>query len=169
VIDLGVPGSATRRKSADWRELLSRSRVADWWPLPLFTCLGLVAVIAGAWLADLTEDKWFDALWLEVAKAGVQVVAVGVLGGALAATWQTITSRREAEIERDAKERERELESNDKIRDELVSLVALYNGVKAVRRVLRSLGLDLKTYPVADQETVRRTALLTDAQARGFH
>jgi hypothetical protein len=97
-----------------------------------------------------------DELWLEVVKAGV--VAVGVLGGALAAVWRNITARREAKIER-----------NDKIRAELASLVALYNGVKSVRRTVRSLGLDLKKYPDAERENVRQTAVLTQEQARGFH
>jgi hypothetical protein len=135
----------------------SERRPNAWWLLALLTFLGLGAIITGAWLANLTHDKWSDALWLEVAKAGVQVVAVGVLGGALAAIWRSIAARRELEIQR-----------NDKIRAELVSLVALYNGVKAVRRILRSLGLDLKTY--RDRETdARRTTLLTKEQARGFH
>jgi hypothetical protein len=45
----------------------------------------------------------------------------------------------------------------------------LYNGVKSVRRIVRSLGLDLKTYPDAERETVRQTAILSEEQARGFH
>jgi hypothetical protein len=124
--------------------------------LTLLTLIGLVAIIVGAWRANLTDDKWSDALWLEIAKAGVQVVAVGVVGGALAAIWRSISARRERESER-----------SDQIRAELVSLVALYNGVKAVRRILRSLGLDLKTG--AGGETARHTTLLTEEQARGFH
>jgi hypothetical protein len=152
------PPSAARRADLELRKRLRCH--AAWWLLALLTVLGLVATITGAWLAHLTpdKDKWLDALWLEVAKAGVQVVAVGVLGGALAAIWQNIRARREREIER-----------NDKIRAELVSLVALYNDVKAVRRILRSLGLDLKTYPDNEQEQVRRNAVLTEEQARGFH
>jgi hypothetical protein len=45
----------------------------------------------------------------------------------------------------------------------------LYNGVKSVRRIVRSLGLDLKTYPDAERETVRQTAILSEEQACGFH
>jgi uncharacterized membrane protein YcjF (UPF0283 family) len=143
--NLASPPFAARRADPELRKRLRRH--AAWWLLALLTVLGLVAIITGAWLARLTPDKWLDALWLEVAKAGVQVVAVGVLGGALAAIWQNIRARREREIER-----------NDKIRAELVSLDALYNDVKAVRRILRSLGLDLKTYP--DAEQVRQTPCL---------
>jgi hypothetical protein len=163
------PPSAARQADLELRKRLRRH--AAWWLLALLTVLGLVAIITGAWLARLTpdKDKWLDALWLEVAKAGVQVVAVGVLGGALAAIWQNITAQREAKVADDAKERDREVERNDKIRAELVSLVALYNDVKSVRRILRSLGLDLKTYPDAEREQVRQNAVLTEEQARGFH
>jgi hypothetical protein len=159
--------SGARRADAELRKL---PRHFDAWRLlALFTCLGVVAILTGAWRAHLTQDKWLDELWLEVAKAGVQVVAVGVLGGALAAVWRNITAHREAKVAEDAKERDREVERNDKIRAELVSLVALYNGVKSVRRIVRSLGLDLKTYPDAERETVRQTAILSEEQARGFH
>jgi hypothetical protein len=170
--------SGARRAGAELRKL---PRHFDAWRLlALFTCLGVIAILTGAWRAHLTQDKWLDDLWLEVAKAGVQVVAVGVLGGALAAVWRNITAQREAkvaedakerdrEIERSAKERDQEIERNDKIRAELVSLVALYNGVKSVRRIVRSLGLDLKTYPEAERETAGQTAILSEEQARGFH
>jgi hypothetical protein len=153
----GGQPSVARRADLELRNRLRRH--AAWWLLALLTVLGLIAVI-GAWLAHLTpdQDNWLDDLWLDVAKAGVQVVAVGVLGGALAAIWQNIRARREREIER-----------NDKIRAELASLVALYNDVKAVRRILRSLGLDLKTYPEREQEQIRQSAVLTEEQARGFH
>jgi hypothetical protein len=141
--------SAGRRVYLGLRKRLRQH--AAWWLLALLTALGLVTIIIGAWLAHLT-------LWSEVAKAGIQVVAVGVLGGALAAIWQSIRTRRD-----------REIECNDKIRAELVSLVALYNDVKVVRRILRSLGLDLKTYPDNEREQVRQNAQLTEEQARGFH
>lgn len=163
------PPSAVRRAYLALRKRLRRDAV--WWLLLAFlTFLGLAAIITGAWLAHLTphKDKWLNALWLEVAKAGVQVVAVGVLGGALAAIWQNIRARRDHEIERNNKIRDHEIERNDKIRAELVSLVDLYNGVKAVRRHLRSLGLDLQTYPNNEQEQAKN-ALLTEEQARGFH
>jgi hypothetical protein len=148
----------------------------------LLTVVGLAAIISSAWLAHLTphKDTWLNALWLEVAKAGVQVLAVGVLGGALAAIWQHIRARRDQEIERNEKDRARELERNEKdrarelernekIRAELVTLVALYNDVKAVRRILRSLGLDPNTFPVNEREQRRQNATLTEEQARGFH
>lgn len=151
------PPSTARRAYLALRKRLRR-HAALWLPA-LLTVLGLVTIIIGAWLARLTrdKDKWLDALWLEVSKAGIQVVAVGVLGGALTAVWQNIRGCRERQIER-----------NDKIRAELVSLFALYKDVKAVRRTLRSLGLDLKTYPNNEREQVLN-AVHTEEQARGFH
>ena len=162
------PPSAARRADLALRKRLRRH--SAWWLLALLTVLGLGAIFIAAWLAHLAphNDKWLNALWLEVAKAGVQVVAVGVLGGALAAIWQNIRARRDREIERNDKIRDREIERNDAIRAELVSLVALYNEVKAVRRHLRSLGLDLERYPDNEQEQTKN-APLTEEQARGFH
>jgi len=144
---------------------LPRRRDA-WWIVTLLA-LGLATITAGAWLARTTQDTWFDELWLEVAKAGVQVVAVGVLGGALAAVWRNMAVQREMKARDVAEQRELEIERNDKIRAELASLIALYNDVKSVRRVLRSHGLDLKTYPAAERESARQNAL-TKEQADSF-
>ena len=55
------PPSACRA----YLELRKRKRRhAAWWLLALLTVLGLVAIIAGAWLAHLTPDtdKRLDAL-----------------------------------------------------------------------------------------------------------
>lgn len=120
----------------------------------------------GAWLAHPTNQA-LDDLWLEVAKGGVQVVAVGVLGGALGYAWKYLATEREKEGERRAK-----------IRAELVDLFGLYNDVKSVRRSLRSLGLDLGSLPLPKQGVRRgrwfarsrwRAYRFTDRQAQGFH
>jgi hypothetical protein len=107
------PVSATRPADLELRKRPRRH--AAWWLLSLLTVLGLAAIIASAWLAHLTphKDKWLNALWLEVAKADVQVVAVGVLGGALAAIWQNIRARRDREIERNDKIRAEGVEARD--------------------------------------------------------
>jgi hypothetical protein len=123
------------------------SRLNGWWLIIGSGFIGLVVIIASAQWARLSDD-----LWLEIAKAVIQVVAVGVLGGALAAAWRNITAKREARARAEAK-----------ISDELVSLVTLYNDVKCVRRTIRSLGLDLKTYECSEGGT------LTAEQAQGFH
>lgn len=150
--------AAEQREPATRRATQSVRRNVHWWLLGSIALLGLIAVIGGAWRAHVTRDKWSDSLWLEVAKAGVGVVAVGVLGGALANLWKGISARRTSEDER-----------NEKIRAELASLVSLYNEVKAIRRTLRSLGLDLGKYPAAEREAAREGAVLTEEQACGFH
>lgn len=158
----------------------------------LLGILGVLVLLIGILGAVLAESSTADELWLELAKAGIQIVAVGVVGGALAQAWRRIQTQREAAAAAD-----------DKIRAELAELVALYNNVKAVRRRLRSLGLDTKLYvpdDPADRErcpacprkgrrcaacterlaaiTQRkeeqrrragRTVRLTEEQARGFH
>src|SRR4051812_2742099 len=107
--------ASVQQKSLTHRALASVRRNLHWWSLGSITLLGLIAVIIGAWRANVTEDEWSDSLWLEVAKAGVGVVAVGVLGGALSNLWKDISARRAAIDQR-----------NDKLRTELVSLVSLY-------------------------------------------
>ena len=81
--------SPGRRANLVFHNRLRRN--SAWWLLALLTVVGLAAIITSAWLAHLTpnKDEWLNSLWLEVAKAGVQVVAVGVLGGALTAICRT--------------------------------------------------------------------------------
>jgi hypothetical protein len=142
---------------------------------------GLITTFAG-WQAAKAAEKPLATLWLDVAKAGIQIVAVGVVGGALAQAWKAIADQREAAAATKAK-----------IRAELVELVALYNEVKAVRRNLRGLGLDVNLYvpdrnkiqdPKTDEErlfeearqertarlrrTVGRRIRLTAKQASGY-
>jgi hypothetical protein len=124
--------------------------------LALAATLGLAATITAANLAHGTSEKWFDDLWFEVAKAGVQVVAVGVLGGALAAIWRNLSAWSEGQKEQ-----------RSKVREELVELFTLYNDVKQVRRILKSHGLDLRArhrpdHPVDPHQT------LTEQQSRAF-
>lgn len=94
---------------------------------------GIVVILLVVWSASPTDDKWSQNLLLEVAKAGIQLLAVGVLGGALGFAWKALATEKEKEAERRAK-----------VRSELLDIVALYNNVKSVRRSLRSIGLDPK-------------------------
>src|SRR3954451_6451695 len=95
-------------------------RLSGWWLLAILTVLGLSAIVTGAMLAKVTHDKWFDALWLEIAKAGIQVVAIGVLGGALAFIWGNFTTRRDRDIQRRDNRRERAIERRDKERERAI-------------------------------------------------
>jgi hypothetical protein len=107
--------------------------------------VGLLATVAGSVLAWVSDDAWFDDLWFEVAKAGVQVFAVGVLGGALGAAWQHL-----------ARAEERRHATHERLRAEITETYQLYNGVKEVQRNLRSLGLDATS------------GVLTQAQVEGL-
>jgi len=107
-------------------------RTSLWSRIGVIGVMGAAAACLGALLASETSGAWSD-LWSDVASAGVGVVAVGVVGGALTAAWKTIEARREAVAL-----------TEDKIRAEFAELILLYNGVKSVRRALRGLGLDAK-------------------------
>jgi hypothetical protein len=109
----------------------------------------------------LLEDR--ETVYSDLAKSGLQLLVVGVLGTAIAAGWKWIefrrdVERREIEQRRDAyrreAERSRDIERRDyeyererrHIRREMqlalfVRLVNSYNDVKAIRRTLRSHGL----------------------------
>jgi hypothetical protein len=135
---------------------------------------GLAAAAIASALALRTSDTWLDDLWKEVANAGVQVVAVGVLGGLLAATWKDREADRASlekalEGERAAREKALEAEraAREKIRTELMTIVGLYNRVKGVRRTLRSHGLDLRARNRADYP-VDPDVALTARQVRAF-
>lgn len=148
-----------------------------WAPLAwivLIAFIGLGAALFGAFAVGRTSGEQSN-LWLDVAKSGIQVVAVGVAGGGLAAAWKALTERREAAAL-----------TREKIRAEFAELIAIYNGVKTVRRTLRSLGLDSKlhikeedrskvsgyylTEPgLRDLEAAGRTVDLTKEQAAGFN
>lgn len=128
--------------------------------LGLAVGIGLAAIALGSFLSLATADEWFEDLWFEVAKAGVQVVAVGVVVGGLAAFWRYLNdeSARQHDIEH---RRQEHLESD------YAKLVSLYNEVKAIRRRLSSLGLDLQQRH--SQHPHPSNGRLTTEQASGFH
>jgi hypothetical protein len=111
----------------------------------LLTVIGFVTAIISALLAYQANTDLADDIWLEVTKGAVQVIAVGAIGGALGYAWRSLATKRDAETRR-----------RDKLRAELADLVTLYNGVKSIRRVLRSIGLGAGT------------GEFTDGQVEGF-
>jgi hypothetical protein len=154
-----------------------RPRAPLWLWIVVIAISGALAAVGAAWAASHTSGAWSD-FWSEVAKDGIQVVAVGAVGGALTATWKAI-----------AEQRETAAATKVKLRAEFLELVALYNDVKAVRRELRSMGLDAKLH--LDTQTckakeaqdknyfstaeglnelaaVGQTVRLSQEQARGF-
>jgi hypothetical protein len=87
--------------------------------------LGIVMLVMG--FVRIDDD---ETLYVELAKAGLQLIVVGVLGTALAAGWKWV------EYQRDQRRAQREVQLKLFVR-----LVASYNEVKAIRRTLRSYGL----------------------------
>ena len=151
--------------------------------------LGLLMAILGALLAWDADSGEYDPVGFEVAKAGIQVFAVGVLGGAAAWAWKVMSEHREAiareererqeqaaveeQKRREQVERERQTEltaeqaRRDQVNAQLFELFDMYNEVKQVRRIVRSLGLDLKAKsrpPAAGGGETR----LTPEQVDGF-
>jgi len=91
--------------------------------------LGVVGILIGK---GLTERD--DEFWLEVAKGGVQVLAVAVIGGAVAAAWRYLDE-----------DRERRRQLHEQQLAVFRQIVGSYNEVKEIRRTLRSLGLRAST------------------------
>jgi hypothetical protein len=114
--------------------------------------LGIAAVVKGMLETDLDDE-----FWLEVAKAGVQVLAVVVIGGAVAAAWRYLEEERGGEQKRLADEQEHRLQLHEQQLDVFRQIVQSYNEVKAIRRTLRSIGLR------------DATGAMTEAQVRSFH
>jgi hypothetical protein len=102
--------------------------------------VSVAAIVIGALGADRGDD-----LWLEVAKAGVQMVAVGLIGTAVAAAWRYLEQ-----------ERDRKRQVHEQQLAVFREVVWSYNEVKAIRRTLRSLGL--RSF----------TGALSDVQVSGF-
>lgn len=151
--------------------------------------LGLLMAVLGALLAWDADSGEYDPVGFEVAKAGIQVFAVGVLGGAAAWAWKVMSEHREAiareererheraaveeQKRREQVERKRQAEltaeqaRRDQVNAQLFELFDMYNEVKQVRRIVRSLGLDLKAKdrpPAAGGGETR----LTQEQVNGF-
>ena len=126
------PGSSSPMGvRTEWRNV---ERVASrrTWVLAMAVAFGAFAAALGWIFSDRTNDLWF-----EVAKAGIQVVAVGVVGGGLATVWRRLG-------EMSARIDEVEHSRRDRLASDYSELATLYNQVKAIRRRLGSLGLDLK-------------------------
>jgi len=109
--------------------------------------VGALVASLSVFFAGRTTDTWLDGFWLEMGKAGTQIVAVGVVGGAVTWAWKEVErarADRAAEISAEkAQRRKRQQARNKALRRELDELGAMYNKVKAVRRTLRSLGFDV--------------------------
>jgi hypothetical protein len=170
---------APARKTLERHQLFFRSVI---WSTAL---LGVALVIIGAVLSEQREE-----LWIEIAKVGIQLLVIGIIGGALSAGWKLAEERRseqrrlaeeirseqrrlaeeirseERKLAEERRSHERrqfdlDLETNREIHQRqlgsFMEVVAAYNGVKSVRRTLKSLGL--KTHE----------GVMDELQVAGFH
>lgn len=99
--------------------------------------VGIALLVVGLINSEKRTEVWFEA-----ATAGMQLLVVGILGGTLTAAWKW-TEETRADARRDA---EAALQTHRDVHQRQLStflqVVAAYNGVKAVRRTLRSLGFE---------------------------
>ena len=104
--------------------------------------IGLVVIVLVLVVtAAVALSRRRDDLWLEVAKVGLQFVLITVLGSLVGYTLrysETERADRRRTLEREADERRRLDDARLRVFREVVDA---YNQVKAVRRVLRSLGV----------------------------
>ena len=114
--------------------------------------LSLIMLALGILFSESRDD-----LWMELSRAGLQLFAVGIIGTALGFVWkqfeQSRSDRRKAEelhLEQQRERYQRQLAN-------FIHIVDAYNGVKAVRRTLMSLGF------------TAGGGVLSDWQADGFH
>jgi hypothetical protein len=125
------------------------------WPPWVYHLLAVVfAVAAGLTIggAIAANGRGSDVA-LEVAKAGLQLGAIVVLGFVVTEALKAVNDERdrrakEADVERErrAKEADVEREERERLNEYRMSLfretVEVYNRVKAVRRALRAVGMD---------------------------
>jgi hypothetical protein len=96
----------------------------------LALALGFTAAVALIVIGLLfTSSSRRPAIWLDFAKAGVQLLVVGVIGALIAFLFRSF------EADREDRRREREYRLGV-----FHDLIAAYNGVKAARRTLRAFG-----------------------------
>lgn len=126
-------------------------------PAMIFIVVSAVGILLIVLMASRADSKAFENLLLEGAKAGIQLLGVGVLGGALGYAWKALATEKDKDAERRAK-----------IRSELTDLVSLYNDLKSTRRSLRSLGLDPKYYGYYQATESTDRHVFTELQAHDF-
>jgi hypothetical protein len=127
------PHSAAQEREVKRRRHVQAVLVAA---LVFAGALSIGGIVIGMFKTDLDDE-----FWLEVARAGVQVLAVVVIGGAVAAAWRYLEQERSDQQKRLADERERQRQLHEQQLAVFRQIVESYNEVKAIRRTLRSIGL----------------------------
>lgn len=152
---------------ATGRMVKRRQETTRWTAPPSIVAVVLVIglVLVGAGAVAVGERR--DDLWFEAAKAGLQLGVVTVLGslvGYALRYFETQDAETRRRRERDADEWRRLNEARLRVFRDVVDA---YNRAKAVRRILRSLGVLIVDAPLseAQAEGLRSQMLaLNDAQ-----
>jgi hypothetical protein len=153
-------GSVPRPRSNDnpwsWKPLL---RVG----IPL-AVLGVVLVVVGS--VNTPSTKRND-LWFEVARSGIQLLAVTLAGFGVTAVLKSVDEKRARTLKEADEERARR-QRDDQLRlDILQEILVCYAQVKGVRRELRAIGLRLpasepeQIVPLGDEEVKAWRAQMT--------
>jgi hypothetical protein len=121
-----------------------------WLVIPVFL-VALSLAVAAIWVGASHSTSRSADLWYEVTKAGLQLFAIALVGGAVAWAFKILDGRREDRRRRD--------EYLGAVADQLWDAYLL---VKAVRRALRAAGFG----PLASEGTV--SAALTEEQVKDF-
>jgi hypothetical protein len=149
VIFLGVPPHRAAQEREDKRRRHVRAVLVA--ALVLAGALSIAGTVIGMLKTDLDDE-----FWLEIARAGVQVLAVVVIGGAVAAAWRYLEQERSDQQKRLADDREQQRQLHEQQLAVFRQIVESYNEVKAIRRTLRSIGLRAAT------------GTMSETQVRGF-
>jgi hypothetical protein len=126
--------------------------------------LAVALVVFGATMAQLHPR---DQIWIEVAKAGLQLGIIVIIGGGITAVLKYSESLRtdhQTQLERLRQER-RSL--NDYRLNVLRNVTTSYNQTKAVRRTLRAFGFSAPTSALTPEQVIEfrvQMKSLNDAQ-----
>jgi hypothetical protein len=102
----------------------------------------------GAKMAHLSGDQ----IWNEIAKAGVQLGIITIIGGGVGFALRRVDSIREERREKSQSDLEAKRKQNEYRLSVLGDITTSYNQVKAVRRTLRALGVMALTAPLTAEQ-----------------
>jgi hypothetical protein len=139
-----------KRTRKNWRK---RTRKWPWAAIAVF----LFAVAVAVALITVGSIWASGDVPLEAAKAGLQLLAIAIFGGAVAAAFRWLEASRDELRRSEAASREEERRLDDYRAARVVELWDAYHQIKSVRRALRAAGF------------AAPSGKLTDEQIEAFH
>jgi hypothetical protein len=150
----------------DEAELSAAMRRTRTWLIGTLVGIGVFAVgiLILGWLKSLSHH---DDLWFELAKTGLTLTAVTVIGTVVNLLTKSADARR-ASLLSAAEERRALQRRRDDVRVQVLrDIISCYNEVKSVRRNLRALGLCEPKGPLTEDQVIGmrlQMARLNEAQ-----